>query len=106
MGFEPTRGNPFGLAGRRLSRSAKVSGGFGKLAGDIDCKHGHNGHRAAGAQFSMARWLRLRRSEAAAPRMVSETTPLLTKGARLTSPSTTACEAWPAICRGDATCPA
>ena len=25
MGFEPTRGNPIGLAGRRLSRSAKVS---------------------------------------------------------------------------------
>ena len=25
MGFEPTRGDPIGLAGRRLSRSAKVS---------------------------------------------------------------------------------
>ena len=25
MGFEPTRGNPIGLAGRRLNRSAKVS---------------------------------------------------------------------------------
>ena len=25
VGFEPTRGNPIGLAGRRLSRSAKVS---------------------------------------------------------------------------------
>ena len=25
MGFEPTRGDPIGLAGRRLNRSAKVS---------------------------------------------------------------------------------
>ena len=25
VGFEPTRGDPIGLAGRRLSRSAKVS---------------------------------------------------------------------------------
>ena len=25
MGFEPTRGDPIGLAGRRLSHSAKVS---------------------------------------------------------------------------------
>ena len=25
MGFEPTRGDPIGLAGRRLSRSSKVS---------------------------------------------------------------------------------
>ena len=25
VGFEPTRGDPMGLAGRRLSRSAKVS---------------------------------------------------------------------------------
>ena len=25
MGFEPTQGDPIGLAGRRLSRSAKVS---------------------------------------------------------------------------------
>ena len=93
MGFEPTRGDPIGSAGRHLSRSAKVSGGFGKLADDIDCKHRHNGHRAAGPQRSMAHWLRLRRSEAAAPRMASETTPLLTKGARLTPPRTTACEA-------------
>ena len=27
VGFEPTRGDPIGLAGRRLSRSAKVSCG-------------------------------------------------------------------------------
>ena len=30
VGFEPTRGNPIGLAGRRLSRSAKVSSGKGQ----------------------------------------------------------------------------
>ena len=28
VGFEPTRGDPIGLAGRRLSRSAKVSSAF------------------------------------------------------------------------------
>ena len=27
VGFEPTRGDPIGLAGRRLNRSAKVSDG-------------------------------------------------------------------------------
>ena len=27
VGFEPTRGDPIGLAGRRLNRSAKVSSG-------------------------------------------------------------------------------
>ena len=31
VGFEPTRGDPIGLAGRRLSRSAKVSLGAGRL---------------------------------------------------------------------------
>ena len=32
VGFEPTRGDPIGLAGRRLSHSAKVShGGPGML---------------------------------------------------------------------------
>ena len=30
MGFEPTRGDPIGLAGRRLSHSAKVSLGSEK----------------------------------------------------------------------------
>ena len=31
VGFEPTRGDPIGLAGRRLSRSAKVSMLQGKM---------------------------------------------------------------------------
>ena len=35
VGFEPTRGDPIGLAGRRLSRSAKVSDGRAELQADI-----------------------------------------------------------------------
>ena len=35
MGFEPTRGDPIGLAGRSLSRSAKVSDGLAELQADI-----------------------------------------------------------------------
>ena len=31
VGFEPTRGDPIGLAGRRLSHSAKVSTGIGSV---------------------------------------------------------------------------
>ena len=31
VGFEPTRGDPIGLAGRRLNRSAKVSSANVKL---------------------------------------------------------------------------
>ena len=36
MGFEPTRGDPIGLAGRRLSRSAKVSLQAAAAAGAIE----------------------------------------------------------------------
>ena len=36
MGFEPTRGDPIGLAGRRLSHSAKVSLNKGHLIDFID----------------------------------------------------------------------
>ena len=32
MGFEPTRGDPIGLAGRRLNHSAKVSSGTGQCS--------------------------------------------------------------------------
>ena len=31
MGFEPTRGDPIGLAGRRLDHSAKVSSDLGHI---------------------------------------------------------------------------
>ena len=41
VGFEPTQGDPIGLAGRRLSRSAKVPGGMAKLQAVIS-----TGHRA------------------------------------------------------------
>ena len=35
VGFEHTRGDPIGLAGRRLSRSAKVSDGLAELLADM-----------------------------------------------------------------------
>jgi hypothetical protein len=36
VGFEPTRGDPIGLAGRRLSHSAKVShGGIPRKASEV-----------------------------------------------------------------------
>ena len=41
MGFEPTRGDPIGLAGRRLSHSAKVSTGSrsaGSSASPVACE--------------------------------------------------------------------
>ena len=53
MGFEPTRGNPIGLAGRRLSCSAKVSSGKGQGLKYV-CKAGvpavQSPHRGAHTQ--------------------------------------------------------
>ena len=68
VGFEPTRGDPIGLAGRRLNRSAKVSLAIaGPSIGCCPCWVGWplaaawNGSTALQSSLVAVIWLRLGR---------------------------------------------
>ena len=52
VGFEPTRGDPIGLAGRRLSRSAKVSSAQATRLSHLSNEKGSD----SGQPRSLARW--------------------------------------------------
>jgi hypothetical protein len=116
VGFEPTRGDPIGLAGRRLSRSAKVSLRSRAMSGDAQRQFGRVG-KSAGLEPQLSRagartpqvpftFVFLLLSLGVAPgqaRRASEQECAVTPATSSGAPSSAA-EGLPARARGDAKC--